>query len=92
MLTLVDGTTVTQCKLHTMEVDPIDPISMEVRFDNTVAPTRAIPLACVSLVGAAHTQASHWALPAGDSAGPDRGQVRRTLRRHRRARMGWGRG
>eukprot|EP00962_Isochrysis_galbana_P051120 scaffold22448_cov146-Isochrysis_galbana.AAC.5 len=29
-----------------MEVDPIDPISMEVRFDNPVAPTRAIPLAC----------------------------------------------
>lgn len=30
MLTLVDGTAVTQCKLHTMEIEPIEPISMEV--------------------------------------------------------------
>ena len=37
MLTLVDGTAVTQCKLHTMEVEPIEPISMEVGMPATVA-------------------------------------------------------
>jgi hypothetical protein len=96
MLTLVDGTAVTQCKLHTMEVDPIEPISMEVKLHSPIAPMRAIPLVSPLLASMRHAQANPGtagrALLAGVSACSDRRQVRRSSRRHRRARMGRRRG